>query len=189
VPVIERMDGRAAVVAENLVLPKPVLAIDRAHLVAEHLDENVVYGPSGLPHNRTPLLVHPPGSWFDRPGADLRIENLFLASDYVKTNTDLASMEAANEAARRAVNALLDTDASAERPCQIFSMAEETGRLIGVARSLDREIYRVESHGGPALRVGGVLGDLQRRTAPTTIASVRGEAEELADALEDVSAP
>jgi 15-cis-phytoene desaturase len=163
------------------------LVIDRRHVIAEHLDENIVFGPGGS-ENRSPLLVHPPGSWFDRPGADLRIDNLFLASDYVKTNTDLASMEGANEAARRAVNAILETDASAERPCRIWSMAEETGRLIGAARRLDREIYLVESHGGPALRIGGILGDLRRRLAPTTLAGVRAETEELSDVLKHVSA-
>ena len=36
------------------------------------------------------------------------IPNLFLASDYIQTYTDLATMEGANEAARRAVNGILD---------------------------------------------------------------------------------
>ena len=42
------------------------------------------------------------------PDAVTRIPNLFLASDYVRTYTDLATMEGANEAARRAVNGILD---------------------------------------------------------------------------------
>ena len=42
-----------------------------------------------------------------------RIPNLFLASDYVRTHTDLATMEGANEAARRAVNGILDATGSA----------------------------------------------------------------------------
>ena len=37
-----------------------------------------------------------------------RIGNLFLAADFVRTHTDLATMEGANEAARRAVNGILD---------------------------------------------------------------------------------
>jgi hypothetical protein len=38
-----------------------------------------------------------------------RVRHLvFLASDYVRTTTDLATMEGANEAARRAVNGILD---------------------------------------------------------------------------------
>ena len=48
------------------------------------------------------------GSWALRPEATTAIPNLFLASDYVRTHTDLATMEGANEAARRAVNGLLD---------------------------------------------------------------------------------
>ncbi|HEX4165783.1 MAG TPA: hypothetical protein VHZ55_09940 [Bryobacteraceae bacterium] len=47
-----------------------------------------------------------------RSEASTEISNLFLASDYVKTYTDVACMEATNEAARRAVNALLDRAAS-----------------------------------------------------------------------------
>jgi hypothetical protein len=51
--------------------------------------------------NLEPLLVNTAGSWANRPDAVTRIPNLFLASDYVRTHTDLATMEAANEAAPR----------------------------------------------------------------------------------------
>ena len=54
--------------------------------------------------NKEPLLVNTINSWDLRPYAYTRIPNMFLASDYVKTYTDLATMEGANEAARRAVN-------------------------------------------------------------------------------------
>ena len=50
------------------------------------------------------------------------IPNLFLASDYVKTNTDVACMEAANEAARRAVNALLDREGSSAGPVSVWPL-------------------------------------------------------------------
>lgn len=144
---------------------KDALAIDDSILVARHLDENVTFGPNGA-ENRTPLLVHPPGTWFDRPPADLSIENLFLASDYVKTNTDLASMEGANEAARRAVNAILDTEGLAEPGCTIWSMEEETGPLVAIARRLDRDVFLLESDAGPAItpRFGGVMADLHAGT-------------------------
>lgn len=140
---------------------KDALAIDDAILVRRHLDENVTFGPNGA-ENRTPLLVHPPGTWFDRPPADLSIENLFLASDYVKTNTDLASMEGANEAARRAVNAILDTEGLNEPGCTIWSMEEETGPLVALARRLDRDVFLLESDAGPAItpRFGGVMADV-----------------------------
>ena len=68
---------------------------------------NDAYSPGNLT-NAEPLLVNQAGTWALRPEANLRIANLFLASDYVRTYTDLATMEGANEAARRAVNGLLD---------------------------------------------------------------------------------
>lgn len=56
--------------------------------------------------NRSPLLINTAGTLRNRPPADVGIENLTLASDYVRTNSDLASMESANEAGRRAANAV-----------------------------------------------------------------------------------
>ncbi|MFG2882120.1 hypothetical protein ACGFYV_07310 [Streptomyces sp. NPDC048297] len=48
--------------------------------------------------------------------------NFFLAGDYVRTDVDLATMEGANESARRAVNALLDTDNSGAGRCQVLEL-------------------------------------------------------------------
>ncbi len=72
--------------------------------------------------NAEPLLVNKAGRWAIRPTASTRIPNLFLASDYVRTNTNLATMEAANEAARRAVNGIIDATNSRARPCGVWSL-------------------------------------------------------------------
>jgi uncharacterized protein with NAD-binding domain and iron-sulfur cluster len=77
------------------------------------LDPDVVFpNPDGVTVNLEPLMINTSGSLQYRPEVFTEIPNLFLASDYVKTNTDVACMEAANEAARRAVNALLDRERS-----------------------------------------------------------------------------
>ena len=57
--------------------------------------------------NSETLLVNTAGSWDHRPMAETVFENLVIAGDYVRTVTDFASMESANEAARRAVNVIL----------------------------------------------------------------------------------
>ncbi|MFD0693039.1 FAD-dependent oxidoreductase [Paenibacillus sp. GCM10027628] len=72
--------------------------------------------------NMEPLLINKVGTWDLRPNAHTAIPNLFLASDYVRTNTNLATMEGANEAARRAVNAILIQEGSTEEPCEIWEM-------------------------------------------------------------------
>ena len=78
-------------------------------VVDRHLDPAIRFGPDGTPiDNAEPLLVNTVDLWAHRPAATTRVPNLFLASDYVRTNTDLATMEGANEAARRAVNGILD---------------------------------------------------------------------------------
>ncbi|HTR52249.1 MAG TPA: FAD-dependent oxidoreductase [Kofleriaceae bacterium] len=79
-----------------------------------HLDDDLDFSLGLPPVNRGRLLVHPPGSWALRPEAATAIGNLVLASDYVRTYTDLASMEGANEAARHAVNAILASTGSKE---------------------------------------------------------------------------
>ena len=79
--------------------------------------------------NQEPLLINTVGSWDNRPEAVSRIPNLFLASDYVRTKTDLATMEGANEAARTAVNAILDVTGSTSPPCSIWDMDEPLALL------------------------------------------------------------
>ena len=82
--------------------------LDGVEVASWFLDEAIEFpNPSGAT-NAEPLLVNTKGSWADRPDATTRIPNLILAADYVRTYTDLATMEGANEAARRAVNAILD---------------------------------------------------------------------------------
>jgi uncharacterized protein with NAD-binding domain and iron-sulfur cluster len=74
--------------------------------------------------DKEPLLVNTVNSWALRPEAVTRIPNLFLASDYVRTNTDLATMEGANEAARRAVNGILAATGSDAPACQVWPLSE-----------------------------------------------------------------
>jgi hypothetical protein len=74
--------------------------------------------------NEEPLLVNLVDTWKLRPEAVSRIRNLFLASDYVRTYTDLATMEAANEAARRAVNGILDAAGSDAARCGVWDLHE-----------------------------------------------------------------
>lgn len=74
--------------------------------------------------NREPLLVNTVHSWTLRPEARTNIPNLMLAADYVRTNTDLATMEGANEAARRAVNCIIDASGSNATYCKIWNYSE-----------------------------------------------------------------
>src|SRR3546814_3922113 len=70
-------------------------------LVDWFLDPALVF--SGGPVVSTePLLINTPGALAQRPEATTSIPNLFLASDYVRCDVDLATMEGANEAARAA---------------------------------------------------------------------------------------
>lgn len=74
--------------------------------------------------NVEPLLVNLKDSWRLRPDAVTSVPNLFIASDYVRTNTDLATLEAANEAARRAVNGILDRSGSDATRCRLWDLHE-----------------------------------------------------------------
>ncbi|HEU4718721.1 MAG TPA: phytoene dehydrogenase, partial [Bacteroidia bacterium] len=74
--------------------------------------------------NKEPLLVNHTNSWTLRPSAHTFIPNLFLASDYVKTFTDLATMEGANEAARRAVNSIIDVSGAKADLCKLWNLHE-----------------------------------------------------------------
>jgi uncharacterized protein with NAD-binding domain and iron-sulfur cluster len=93
-----------------------------------------------LDTNAEPLLVNYVDTWRLRPEAVTRIPNFFLASDYVRTFTDLATMEAANEAARRAVNGIIQAAHSDATPCQIWNLHEP--EVFLPFRAYDRVRYR-----------------------------------------------
>ncbi|MBV9542978.1 MAG: FAD-dependent oxidoreductase, partial [Chloroflexi bacterium] len=90
--------------------------------------------------NSEPLLVNLVDTWRLRPTATTRIRNFFLASDYVQTFTDLATMEGANEAGRRAVNGILEACGVTASPCQIWNLHEP--ELLQAWRAHDLNRYR-----------------------------------------------
>lgn len=90
--------------------------------------------------NGEPLLVNLVNTWSLRPYAHTQIPNLFLASDYVRTNTDLATMEGANEAARRAVNSIIDASGVSANYCKIWKLRQPV--LFSIRRWSDRLRYQ-----------------------------------------------
>jgi uncharacterized protein with NAD-binding domain and iron-sulfur cluster len=110
--------------------------LDRSNVVRAFLDPAIEFPNPTEAANLEPLLVNTANSWVDRPEAVTRIPNLFLASDYVRTHTDLATMEGANEAARRAVNGILAATGSSAPPCEIWPLREPAA--FAPAKALDR---------------------------------------------------
>lgn len=70
-----------------------------------HVDADIQFSP-GTAFCPTPLWVSPRGSFSHRPLADFGADNLFIASDWARTETDVGSMESADEAARWSVRAV-----------------------------------------------------------------------------------
>ena len=66
--------------------------------------------------------------------------NLCFAADYVRTHTDLASMEGACEAGRRAANAILDREGSAAARAEIWPLEEPP--QFEPWKQLDADLYR-----------------------------------------------
>ncbi len=92
-----------------------------------------------LYNDAEPLMVAEVNTWHLRPDAHTRIPNLFLAADYIRTNTQLATMEAANEAARRAVNAIIIASGADAPLCKIWKL-QEPG-IMAIWRWYDRRRY------------------------------------------------
>jgi 15-cis-phytoene desaturase len=98
--------------------------IDDANLLAWFLDPDIEFPNPSAATNAEPLLINTAGSLQYRPEAQVELANFFVASDYVKTYTDIACMEAANEAARRAVNCLLAASGSSSPPAKLWPLEE-----------------------------------------------------------------
>ena len=155
-----RLTGKVAALCTPEEIRDEVWAQLRAHLddvldgvqvESWFLDEAIEFpNPSGAT-NAEPLLVNTKGSWADRPDAATAIPNLMLAADYVRTFTDLATMEGANEAARRAANAILDATRSRAPRCEVWPLREPAG--LRPARTLDKLLWRLHRPAPSPLRV------------------------------------
>lgn len=99
-------------------------------------------GDHAAPHyeNHAPLFVNLIGSLALRPDAVTGIPNLFLAGDWIKTFTDLATMEAANEAGRRAANGVLAASGVSVARAGVWQPPEPA--MIGWWKAYDRRRHR-----------------------------------------------
>jgi geranylgeranyl pyrophosphate synthase/uncharacterized protein with NAD-binding domain and iron-sulfur cluster len=156
------------------------------------LDPDIESDPAHPGHlaNAEPLLVNLVETWPLRPDATTAIPNLFLASDYVRTHTDLATMEAANEAARRAVNGVLDAAGFDGPRCDLWPLHEPDilapWRLYDASRyerglPWDDSLTKVAAHvlreASPLLEQASVLIPLvEPLAAPVADALVQAEA-------------
>jgi uncharacterized protein with NAD-binding domain and iron-sulfur cluster len=114
-------------------------ALNDANLLGWFLDPDIEFPNPSAATNAEPLLINIAGSLQYRPEAQIELENLFLASDYVRTYTDIACMEAANEAARRAVNCVLVASGSTAPPAQLWPLEEPT--FLKPLQEIDRIRY------------------------------------------------
>ncbi len=117
--------------------------LDDDNLCGWFLDPAIEPDPTrpGRLKNLEPLLVNYVDTWRLRPEAVTAIPNLFLAADYVRTHTDLATMEAANEAARRAVNGILDAHGFSGSRCDVWPLEEPA--VLEPFRSYDAARFRL----------------------------------------------
>ncbi|OBA82117.1 polyprenyl synthetase [Mycobacterium sp. 1164966.3] len=115
--------------------------LKKKNVVTWFLDPDIQMPNPGKATNAEPLLVNTAGSWANRPDAVTKIPNFFLASDFVQTNTDLATMEGANEAARRAVNGILKAANSHAKPCGVWPLWEPP--VLAPFRMLDAVRWRL----------------------------------------------
>jgi geranylgeranyl pyrophosphate synthase/uncharacterized protein with NAD-binding domain and iron-sulfur cluster len=162
------------------------------------LDPDIETDPTlpGYLRNVEPLLVNLVDTWALRPEATTAVPNMFLASDYVRTHTDLATMEGANEAARRAVNGVLDAEKFDGPRCGVWPLHEPEvlapWRLYDAARYAaglpwDDRLMQVAAHAiGAASPLLEAARPLLERAAP--FASPVADALDWTDgALEDTS--
>ncbi len=113
--------------------------LDRRLLVDWFLDPTVEFDPQGGARAQAPLMVNTAGTGRQRPAAATEAENLVLAADYVRTHADMTTMESANEAGRRAANAILDRSGSAAPRCKV--QPPPTPAVVKVFRAIDRALY------------------------------------------------
>jgi len=148
------------------------LAPDQSNLIAYHIDDNLSWNENGITGNYAPLFVTTPNSLQNRPHSLTEVPNFILGGDYVRTTTDVALMEGANESGRRAAIGVLQSVGRTDFPelLQGNGLPWETAPL----RLLDEMLYAVNPSGHPfgwdfpVPRCGGKHGPNQPQAPATT---------------------
>lgn len=115
----------------------------------------------GPPVNEERFLTNMACTLQYRPEAATSIGNLMLASDYVKTHVDIATMEGANEAGRRAANAVIAAANAVlaatgsgdppDPPCGVWKYAEPA--VFDLPHEIDKTLLDA---GLPSIPWGGL---------------------------------
>lgn len=160
----EIVDEVKAQIRAHLKKTRSPGALDDDKIIDSYVDEDIK-DPNPLEAERVnaePLLINRKDSWKNRPQAYTKIENLFLASDYVRTYTDVATMEGANETARRAVNAILKSSHSTEPICDTWPL-HYPGWLYTWLRYRDQgRLLRKKPQ--PFAAAANLIAELERRS-------------------------
>lgn len=116
------------------------------------VDHNLVFENNRVAKNTSPYLINRPGEWRLRPGRllgnserhrgyQLQNRSWVMAGTYMKTYTRLTTMEAANESARHAVNAILhDLNAPGDR-CMIWDPEELELPDLAPLKAVDQKLF------------------------------------------------
>jgi len=125
----------------NLAGQRPILEDeDVEHIFMDpDIEDDVDRSNPTLYQDAEPLYIDMVDSWHLRPDTYTRIPNFFLAADYVRTNTQLATMEGANEAARRAVNSIISASGADVPLCKIWPLDEPF--IFSIWRWFDNKRY------------------------------------------------
>ena len=104
------LDGRheLSFISSNYSPLNEVSAEGAKDLLLKEIGEYLPITPADIeswelnPNTNVPLFINTIGAWSNRPRAKTKVQNLYLAGDYVKNAIDLACMEGAVSAALKA---------------------------------------------------------------------------------------
>jgi len=117
------------------------------------LDQALVFNEEGLDGNRYPYLVNVAGQYGRRPGKlatskpkaaanyEVSHDRFVLAGTHMQTYTRITSMEAANESARHAVNAILKHSGLACDRCEIWDPEDHELPDLQWLKDLDQALF------------------------------------------------
>jgi hypothetical protein len=131
------LDGRheLSFISSNYSPLNQVSAEGAKDLLLKEIGEYLPITPADVedwelnPNTDVPLFINTIGAWSNRPRAQTKIRNLYLAGDYVKNTIDLACMEGAVSAALEAAAQILRDHAETD-PLPVVKVPPEWPRAL-----------------------------------------------------------